>query len=149
MAGRRRHRKRGRNLTDNDVNTILKIIDGWTGPLMWSLLIEELEKRVHSHYTRQALHRHERILHAFQEKKVSLRNRPTSKRNNQSVEVQLLVDTNGHLEAENERLKSENERLLEQFVVWAYNARIRGGDEKNLRQPLPPVTREPDHVEDT
>ena len=72
----RRHRKRGRNLTDNDVNTILKIIDGWTGPLMWSLLIEELEKRVHSHYTRQALHRHERILHAFQEKKVSLRNRP-------------------------------------------------------------------------
>lgn len=45
------------------------------------------------------------------------------------------------LEAENQRLEAESQRLLEQFVVWAYNAHTRGLDKEFLSQPLPRVNR--------
>lgn len=45
------------------------------------------------------------------------------------------------LEAENQRLEAENQRLLEQFVVWGYNAHTRGLDKDFLSQPLPRVNR--------
>jgi len=36
------------------------------------------------------------------------------------------------LERENERLKRENRKLLEQFVVWQYNANVRGLSDREL-----------------
>ncbi len=44
-------------------------------------------------------------------------------------------------DAEVERLKTENQRLMEQFVVWLYNAQIRGIGQAELGRPLPRVDR--------
>lgn len=45
------------------------------------------------------------------------------------------------LEAENQRLEAENQQLLEQFVVWEYNAHVRGLTKEYLSQPLPHINR--------
>ena len=46
------------------------------------------------------------------------------------------------LEAENERLSAENERLLLQFILWLYNAEIRGVTKEQLSAPMPVTLKE-------
>ena len=133
--------RRARNLTDADIQQIVEILDGWTGKLTWNLLIDAIALRLHSRYTRQALHKHERIRHAFELVKNSPAVKGKAKERAASPEMQVALERIAWLEAENTRLKAENERLLEQFVIWAYNAYTRGIDEKTLNRPLPPVNR--------
>ena len=71
------------------------------------------------------------------------KNKEDQPRKLSSVEVQVLQQRYARLEAENARLKAENEHLLEQFVVWAYNAHTRNLDKNFLSQPLPDVNRDP------
>ena len=137
---KRAGRARGRNLDDVSIRAIVELLDGWNGPLTWKLLIDAVEKRLHSRYTRQTLFQHARIYHAFQIRKRQLRNQLTGKRSNVSREMKVAMDTILRLKAMIERLQSENQKLLDQFVVWSYNAWIRGIDESLLNEPLPPVT---------
>jgi hypothetical protein len=65
-------RLRARNLDDEDIADIVTILDGWSGPISWELLIEAIEQRKFACYTRQALHRHERIKHAFSMRKQAI-----------------------------------------------------------------------------
>lgn len=129
---------RARNLHDGDIEMITSLLDGWVGPLTWNALIDEVERRLHVRYVRQTLHKHVRIADAFRERQDALREDdgavpevPTS------PELQSIA----RLEAENDRLKAENQRLLEQFLVWAYNANSRGISEEVLSRPLPAVDR--------
>lgn len=46
-----------------------------------------------------------------------------------------------YLKAENERLKRENRDLLQQFVVWQYNAHVHGLSDQNLNKALPKIDR--------
>ena len=136
------HRKslrRGPNLSDADISTIAEILDGWRGRLTWRLLIDEIEKRLGSPYSRQALSKHNRIQNAFQLRKEAAHQQPGVKKPPASPEMQAALDHIARLEAQSERREAENYRLLEQFAVWAYNARIRGIDETALNQPLPSV----------
>lgn len=134
--------KRARNLRDQDIARIVEILDGWTGKLTWDSLIEEIEKRLFSKYTRQALHKHARIKDAFAHKKEALtKTLGTPRKTAESPELQLALDQIERLKSTCERLEAENQRLLEQFVTWAYNAHTRGLDEAFLSRPLPPVNR--------
>jgi hypothetical protein len=38
----------------------------------------------------------------------------------------VAIERIARLERENERLKRENSELLQQFIVWQYNAHIHG-----------------------
>ena len=139
---RQGRRQRGRILSDQDIEAVVKIVDGWTGRLTWQGLIEAIEKRLHSTYTRQALHKHARIHHAFRLKKDELGNQGEApRRPGLSAEMRTALDQIARLKSEKRRVESENERLLDQFAVWAHNARLHGVDETALNQPLPPVTR--------
>lgn len=134
---------RARNLQAEDIEKIVGVLDGWSGPLTWGLLIEAVEKRVHALYTRQTLHKHVRIREAFVQRKDALSaGGPRKRKSASSPELQLALDRAERLAAENQRLKAENGRLLEQFVRWAYNANTRGLDEAYLSRPLPPVDRQ-------
>ncbi len=133
--------KRAKNLTDADIKQIVEILDGWSGKLTWELLIDAIELRMHNRYTRQALHKHERIRHAFDLQKKSWAGNGGEIRRVTSPELRVALEQIARLEAENRRLESENERLLEQFVRWAYNAHTRGLDHEFLNRPLPPVNR--------
>ena len=140
MRARRRNTlRRGRNLSDDNIHTIVEILDGWSDRLSWPLLIDEIEKRLGSRYSRQALHKHDRIHHAFQLRKQTAHHQPVVKKPPVSPEMQAALGHLARLEAKNERLEAENQCLLEQFAVWAYNARIRGIDETALHRPLPSI----------
>ncbi|AEI75786.1 hypothetical protein CNE_1c04210 [Cupriavidus necator N-1] len=139
-------KSRARNLGDEDLEAISRLLDGWDGKLSWELLIEAIETRLKARYTRQALSQHARIKLAFQLTKERLTGQPRSKQQGSAglgaTEAQALLERYQRLEGENARLKAENERLLEQFVVWAYNASNRGLDARFLSQPLPRVDRD-------
>jgi len=135
-------RLRARNLQDDDVADIVALLDGWSGKLSWELLIEAIEKRKFARYTRQALHRHERISQAFSLRKAALGEGEDTAARANSPELQMALDRITRLEAENARLTTENLRLLEQFVCWAYNAHTRGLEQAFLNRPLPAVNRD-------
>lgn len=132
------------HLSDNDIESIVKIIDGWSRSekLTWDNLILVVQTRLFRKYSRQALSRHERIKRAFTLKKRFLSTGPDSKTEFKSVELQKAMERIERLKAENERLKDENNSLLEQFARWAYNAHTRGLDEAFLNRALMPVDRE-------
>lgn len=139
-------RQRAKNLTDADIEIIVGILDGWSEKLTWDGLIDAITSRLRAKYTRQALNQHERIKQTFQLAKERLGGveRPRGKGLSglNAVETQAFMERFKKLEAENARLRLENERLLEQFVVWAYNAHTRGLDRDFLSRPLPRVDRD-------
>lgn len=132
--------RRGRNISDGAIEQIVRILDAWGGdPLTWNALIDEVALRLHCRYTRQTLHKHERIRAAFVLRKRMLSEaRPLHRK---GVGTSVLAERLTRLEAENQRLEAENQRLLEQFVTWAYNAHSHGLSKEFLSQPLPRVSR--------
>jgi hypothetical protein len=136
-------RSRARNLSVEDISDIVSILDGWTGKLSWELLIQAIGLRKRATYTRQALHKHERIKQAFAVRKQLLAaGRANGAPKVESPELAAALQRITRLEGENARLESENQRLLEQFARWAYNAHTRGLDQQFLSSPLPRVNRD-------
>ncbi|AUT67236.1 MULTISPECIES: hypothetical protein [Paraburkholderia] len=135
-------RVREKNLDDSVVAKIVEVLDGWSGRLTWEALIEAVERREGLRYTRQALHRHERIRLAFAVRKKALSGEDAQPREATSPELQVALDRVARLEAENRRLVAENNALLEQFARWAYNAHTRNLTNEFLNNPLPAVDRE-------
>lgn len=133
---------RAKNLSAADVETIVGILDGWSGKLTWDLLIQAIARRNRATYTRQALHNHERIKNAFVLRKSALAGKPSGgDKKVEFPELQAALERIAKLEGENQRLQMENNRFLEKFATWAYNAHTRGLDEAFLSQPLPFVDR--------
>jgi hypothetical protein len=134
---------RAKNLQDHDIAEIVSILDGWTRKLSWEFLIDAIERRTRTRYTRQALHKHERIKQAFSHrKKVLSEGKVGGVGRVDSPELQVLLERIARVEGENQRLQAENHRLLEQFAHWAYNAHTRGLDREFLSRPLPEVHRD-------
>lgn len=140
MTGRKKSSpaRRSKNLSDDAIEQIVRILDGWSGRLTWNALIEAIAPHLYFRYTRQALHKHERIRAAYALRKDNLGKRLGSGGSRLPPDA---ADQIARLRTENQRLEAENERLLEQFVVWAYNAHARGLDKGFLSQPLPRVNR--------
>lgn len=134
--------RRGKNLTDDAIEQIVRLLDGWSGKLTWEALIDAIVARLHCRYTRQALYKHERIRAAYALRKEALGGQRENEVPRGSQQVVELKGRVARLEAENQRLEAENQRLLEQFVVWAYNAHTRGLDKDFLSHPLPRVNRD-------
>lgn len=135
-------RARARNIDNEVIAVIVRILDGWTGKLSWELLIDAIERRTYARYTRQALHKHERIKAAFSQRKKAIAKAQGIDPNADSPELQAALERIARLEGENARLRSENETLLGQFACWAYNAHTRGLDQGFLSRPLPSVNRD-------
>ncbi len=146
-------------VTDNK-ETILAIIDGWTGKLTYDLLSEKLQselglKRLPSRHTYT---KHDEIKHAFDLKKEELRNKKSAaieeakslfdrdvklskllgNLNNDDATIAELIKRVEKLENENERLNSENKRLgdqrdilLERFARWQHNLQKMDGVDLN------------------
>lgn len=133
--------QRSKNLDGRLIQEIVEILDGWSDGLTWDGLIEAIDRRTGQRYTRQALHKHERIKQAFTHRKNALASGQDSARKVKDPVLQLTMDRLARVEAENERLKRENATLLEQFVRWSYNAGFKGLTSDVLNQPLPVVRR--------
>jgi hypothetical protein len=127
-----------RHLTDSDVERVVELLDGWRGKLMWDALCGACLSVINRKPSRQTLDRSTRISSAFKATKERLKNEllegpklpPTLRAAAQRLE---------RLTNENDRLKRENAQLLEQFVVWQYNAHCKGMTRDELCRPLPAV----------
>ena len=133
--------RRSKNLDDKLIREIVEILDGWSDALTWDALVDTDYKRTGQQYTRQALHKHERIKQAFTHRKITLGSPQDGGRKVKDPVLQLTLDRLARVEAENDRLKRENATLLEQFVRWTYNAGLKGLSLDVLNQPLPAVRR--------
>lgn len=129
-----------KHLTDQDIDKIIGILDGWKGKLTWDGLCEAASKQVGKRPTRQSLNTHQRIKQAYESKKERLKSglKGTKAPPSLAIAGQRIA----RLEEENARLKNENSRLLEQYVVWQYNAYRHGLTEEKLNVPLPAIDRE-------
>lgn len=146
--------------------TILAIIDGWSGKLTYDLLSERLQselglKRPPSRHTYT---NHDEIKHAFDVKKEELRNKKSiaieeakslfdstdklshllENLDNDDATLAELIKQIEKLENENERLNSENTRLnnqnnilFERFARWQHNLqKMDGVDLNKLRDTI-------------
>lgn len=130
-----------KHLTKTDVEAILNIIHAWKGEkLTWDGLCEASAPVVGKNPTRQSLNANKLIKEAYTSKKSTLKVRGpvTPKPSSLSMGAERIA----RLQSENDSLKKKHSALLEQFVVWQYNAYKYGVKEHQLNEPLPRIDRE-------
>ncbi len=130
-------RARASNLTDGDVERIVKLLDAWTGPLTWELFLKAAYRLTGYHYTRQALAKKSRIQAAFTRRQAAelVQGRPAL---THAQRREAVIKTQRE---EIQRLGFENDALLEQFRRWLVNASIHGVTVDQLNSPLAPIDR--------
>lgn len=130
-----------KHLTTQDIESIINIIHAHdSGKLTWDGVCDASEPLVGKRPTRQSLSANKAIREAFRAKKAALKLKVPSKPKPSSLTV--AADRISRLQSENEMLKRKNDALLEQFVVWQYNAYKYGMREDQLNAPLPRIDRE-------
>ena len=130
-----------KHLTKMDVEAILNIIHAWKdGKLTWEGICEASAPVIGKTPTRQSLNANKFIKEAYSSKKSSLKlhepviPKPSS--------LTIAADRIARLQSEIEVLKRKNSALLEQFVIWQYNAHKYGIKEHQLNEPMPRIDRE-------
>lgn len=128
-----------KHLTDKDIEQIIGILDGWRDKLSWEALCDACLPVIGTKPARQTLIKFVRITNAFNACKERLKEDIPELRAPPSIRV--AIERIARLERENERLKRENTELLQQYVVWQYNAHIHGLSDRDLNKSLPGIDR--------
>lgn len=129
-----------KHLTDGDVERVVEIIDGWREKLTWEALCEACVPIIGTKPARQTLAKFIRIENAFEAYKKRQKNAHYEEPK-LPPSIRVAAERITRLESENERLKRENRELLQQFVVWQYNAYTRGLSDRDLNKALPSINR--------
>ncbi len=127
-----------KHLADRDIARVVEILDGWKGKLTWEALSAACMPVIGTAPARQTLARSVRIKEAFKSAKRRLKDEPDSSIK-AAPSMRVAMERIARLTNENKRLEQENSRLLEQFVVWQYNAHVKGLSDKDLTKALPAV----------
>ncbi len=128
-----------KHLSDMDIERIVEILDGWNEKLIWESLCDACLPAIGVKPARQTLMKFVRIKNAFIAAKKRFKDGAPEIPAPPSMRV--AIERIARLERENERLNRENTELLQQFVVWQYNAHIHGLSDRELRKALPKVDR--------
>jgi predicted nuclease with TOPRIM domain len=128
------------HLTDQSIENIVELLDYWPldEKLTWERLCKaiELQLELMPAPTRQTLQKYARIKNSYDQCKRS----PTSAKINQTqklpASLKIAQTRIEALEAKNARLEKENTMLLEQFVMWQYNAHKYGLSIAKLNEPM-------------
>lgn len=117
-----------RHLSDQDIENIVEILDYWSieEKLTWDRLCKAIEVQLElvPAPTRQTLQKNVRIKHAYDQfKKPSTFSKiKINQTKKLPASLKIAQSKIEALESKNARLEAENAMLLEQFVVWQYNA---------------------------
>jgi hypothetical protein len=124
-------RIRSKNISDETIDLIVQLLDGWASKLTWDHLISAIDFRINQHYTRQALSNQTKIKQAYDKAKQRLQS------NKQSNKMQVnQLDKLKQVELENYKLKDQNHELLAQCARWTYNAYLLGISIDELDRPI-------------
>jgi hypothetical protein len=130
-----------KHLRPTDIETIIKMIDGWPDEkITWQDICENASKVIGNKPTRQTLNAHVNIKAAYDAKKSGLKihGPRTAMPSSLAVAAQRIA----RLQTENDSLRLKNDMLLEQFVKWQYNSYKHGVKEHQLNAELPRIDRE-------
>ncbi|MCP4989096.1 MAG: hypothetical protein GY928_24465 [Colwellia sp.] len=132
-----------KHLTDNDINNIVELLDEWdlTVRLTWDKLCDALHESLGLDHTRQTLQKYNRIKDTYKSVKDHASGTVSKKKKPLPSSLAAAGTKIEKLERKNQRLIKENNELLEQFLVWQYNAHIHGMKLAQLNQPLPEKTK--------
>lgn len=128
-----------KHLTDKDIERVVEILDGWRNKLTWEALCDACAPVIGTKPARQTLLKFSRITTAYDACKKRLKEGLPKSSTPPSMRV--AVERINKIEQENERLKRENTELLQQFVVWQYNAHAHGLSNHELNKALPSIDR--------
>ena len=119
-----------RRLTDTDIETAVRLLDGWTGKLTWERYLAVLATPLNgARYTKAGLRKQPRILGAWDatRRRIDKSAKESGAKSNGDAAIAHAREAIKRLRNENERLTMENRDLLERFRRWAHNARISSG----------------------
>ena len=125
---------RSRHLKDSDIEAIVELLDGWDGDVTWKDLCDACGTVIGFVPTRQTLNKFSRIIGAY--KLAKERAKEGTKELKLPPTLAMAAQRIDRLTREVERLERENTALLEQFVVWQYNAHKYGLSITKLNEPM-------------
>lgn len=130
-------------LTELDVQHIVALLEVWTGPLTWDLLVQRVGVVLGRAYSRQALDGHEAIKATYQARKRRDRAMRESVKKGVATSDEIpaeLVAALQRAEAAEIRIQALEqiiEAYRQKFVCWLFNARNFGMNEEQMNAPLP------------
>lgn len=125
-------------LRDVDIETAVRLLDGWTGKLTWDRYLAILSTELGHLYTKPGLRKHARILNAWNMAQRRLKediSKIGAKEHGDAAVAQSHRKI-AVLRAENARLIQENRDLLERFLRWSHNATVAGLSPERLDEPI-------------
>lgn len=132
-------RTRSRHLKDSDIEAIVELLDGWDGNVTWKALCDACGPAIGFKPTRQTLNKFSRVVGAY--KLAKERAKEGVKGLTIPPTLAMAAQRIDRLTREVERLERENTALLEQFVVWQYNAFSHGLSQEDLNKGLYKIDR--------
>jgi hypothetical protein len=130
-----------KHLTKSDIDAIINIIHGHQQEkLTWDDICKSAENVVGKKPTRQSLNNNTAIKEAYLAKKEALKIKGIT--NPKPGSLSIAGERIARMQSEIDALKKKNDSLLEQFVVWQYNAYKYGMKEHQLYEQLPRIDRE-------
>ncbi len=128
-----------KHLKDAEVEKIVELLDEWdlVRKLTWKKFCEEIHHTLGLTHTRQTLAKYTRIKESFDSVKAHASGRKPSNNRVLPSSLSAAASKIEKLDRKCKRLQLENDRLLEQFLVWQYNAHIHNMKLAQLNQPLP------------
>lgn len=128
---------RGRNLNQKIALDICEAIHLMDGPITWNNVLRQVTRVTRLKYTRQTLAGNELIQTAYSKKKEALALSPRSGVKCRHCKTPECLQRAKLLRDRLREREEEIELLYKKFVMWAYNAHLRGVSEEMLNRPLP------------
>mgnify|MGYP001760058416 CR=1 FL=1 len=130
-----------KHLTPADISAIVDTINGWKKPpITWEAICAAVEPLVGKRPTRQSLSSNKLIKLAYKKRNEVLGKEYIPRPSPSSLAVS--EERIEQLESKLRVMSARNQLLLEQFVVWQYNASKFGMSDSQLNAPLPKIDRE-------
>lgn len=115
-------------ITQENIESVLKIVRMWEGKLTWTLLCDEVSKALGiESVERQSLASYKSIQQAYTKRKEELKaKKEVEIKPYDNYSVEYLLSKIDSLEDEVAFLQQQNQKFKERFVLWQYNAYLNG-----------------------
>lgn len=129
-------------ITEENLEEILLLINTWDSKLTWDLLCHKVAELLNVRsIERQSLANYPDIQKAFSKRKQKIKEQEAATPE-KNVTIDYLKKQVNNLKAQVQRLEEINDRYKKTFIIWQYNAYMKGMTENDLNKPLVAVNRQ-------
>lgn len=129
-------------ITEENLEEILLLINTWDSKLTWDLLCHKVAELLNVRsIERQSLANYPDIQKAFSKRKQKIKEQEAAIPE-KNVTIDYLKKQVNNLKAQVQRLEKINDRYKKTFIIWQYNAYMKGMTENDLNKPLVAVNRQ-------